>query len=108
MQLQIGFEEQIKKQAGLIVASIFNLQRYSKMSDKKLREEAGGASAIPDDKKLRTYIMSKEVKDILQYQANIRLLNKLNKKYGATDLTTSIVADIQRDFGITADSKDKS
>ena len=107
MKNETGFEEQKKKQAGLIAASIFNLHRYSKMSNKKLREELGGASAIPDDAEMRTYVMSKEVKDILSYQANIRLLDKLNKKYGETDVTTNIVPDIQRDFGITTESKAK-
>lgn len=108
MKLNTGFEAQKEKQAGLIVASIFNLHRYSKMSNKKLRDECGGASAIKDDGELRTYVMSKEVKDILMYQANIRLLTKLEKQYGEKDTTTSLVGDIQRDFGITAESKSKS
>lgn len=107
MNIETGFEEQKKKQSALIAASIFNLHRYSKMSDKKLREGLGGASAIPDDAEMRTYVMSKEVKDILSYQANIRLLDRLNKKYGAIDVTTNIVSDIQRDFGITTESKTK-
>lgn len=106
-KLNEGFEEQKIKQSGLIVASLFNLHRYSKMSDKKLREECGGASAIKKDSELRTYVMSKEVKDILSYQANIKLLNKLQKSYGEKDSTASLVGDIQRDFGITADAKNK-
>jgi len=100
MKIEIGFEEQKKKQAGLIAASIFNLHRFSKMTNKKLREECGGATAMPDDAKLRTYVMSKEVKDILSYQANIKLLTKLQKDYGEKDTTGSLVGDIQRDFGI--------
>jgi len=107
MKLETGFEEQKKKQAGLIAASLFNLHRYSKMSNKKLREEVGGASNVKDDAELRTYIMSKEVKDVLAYQANIRLLEKLNKTYGETDITANLVSDIQRDFGITTESKTK-
>lgn len=107
MKLKKGFEDQKIKQAGLIVASLFNLQRYSKMSNKKLREECGGASAIKKDEELRTYVMSKEVKDILAYQANIKLLNKLEKEYGEKDTTSGLVGDIQRDFGITADAKNK-
>lgn len=106
-ELNVGFESQKEKQAGLIVASLFNLHRYSKMSNKKLREECGGASGMKDDAKLRTYVMSKEVKDILSYQANIKLLDKLQKTYGEKDSTASLVGDIQRDFGITTESKDK-
>ena len=100
MKLDTGFEEQKKKQASLIAASIFNLHRFKGMSNKKLREECGGASAIKDDAKLRTYVMSKEVKDILAYQANIKLLTKLQKTYGEKDTTGSLIGDIQRDFGI--------
>ena len=106
-QLQAGFDDQIVKQTALIAQTIFNMHRYSKMSNKKLREECGGASNIPDDEKLRTYVMSKEVKDILMYQANIKLLKKLAKEYGEKNSTGSLIADIQRDFGITASTKDQ-
>ena len=107
MKLESGFEGQKQKQNELIAQTIFNMHRYSKMSDKKLREECGGASNIPENDKLRTYVMSKEVRDIIAYQANIKLLEKLSKNYGEKDSKGSLIADLQRDFGITASTEDK-
>jgi len=107
MKLESGFEGQKQKQSELIAQTIFNMHRYSKMSDKKLREECGGASNIPENDKLRTYVMSKEVRDIIAYQANIKLLEKLSKNYGEKDSKGSLIADLQRDFGITASTEDK-
>jgi len=102
MKIDKGFEIHIEKQTALIVASIFNMQRMSKMNNKNLREELGGDKELTKDtQKLRTYAMSKEVKDILGYQANIKLLNNLQKKYGNKNPTTNLIGDIQRDFGIT-------
>ena len=102
MSINKGFEIHIDKQKALIVASLFNLHRYSKMSIKAIREEIG-SEVTDDDKKLVTYVKSKEVKDIIQAQANIKLLNKLNKKYGEKKATGDFISDIQRDYGIVAD-----
>lgn len=104
MKINNGFEKQKERQVSLISASIFNMHRMSKMSDKKLREELGGGEdLIEDTNKLRTYAMSKEVKDILSYQANIKLLTKLQKKYGEKESTSNLIGDLQSDFGITTE-----
>ena len=101
--LEKGFEIQIDKQKGLIAISLFNLHRYSRMSAKKIREEIGGGDNIKDDKDVIKYVKTKEASDILSYQANIKLLTKLNKKYGTKNATGNLISDIQSDFGITAD-----
>ena len=105
--LQSGFGELKLQQTKNIAVAIFNLYRYSKMNDKAVLAEVGGVEVTSKKgDELRRIVVNKEMKDISSAQANIRLLDKLNKSYGEKNNKRSLVADLQRDFGITGSTKD--
>lgn len=105
--LQTGFIDLKRQQTKNIAIAIFNLYRYSKMNDKGILAEVGGKEVTSKKgDELRRYVVNKEMQDISSAQANIRLLSKLEKDYGEKNNKGSLVADLQRDFGITGSTKD--